>query len=109
MRQATITISGTYGGSIWMPAVVCAKRFETTVEADQTLREAVLQVLDDGDFQNCSIAEGTVGFARSLPDRRGFQRYHRRSMDMAVFRSIADCLASDDLADEILSCFGEDD
>ena len=107
MRQATITISGTYGGPIWMPACICAKRFKHTVAADDTLREAVLRVLNDGDFQSCSIAEGEVNFIRRLPDR--FHREHRRTLDISQFPSVADCVATGELLDGILCCFTEED
>ena len=51
-----ITVSGTLGGSIWMPAVTCGKYFELSnqqypfggLHGKATLRDMVLRATNDG-------------------------------------------------------------
>ena len=70
----TITLYGEVAGTIWMPAVECTKEFHlelTRIPRNSTtrtypgiaprsmeitcLRDALLHVTNDGDFQSCAI------------------------------------------------------
>lgn len=114
-----VTISGTIGGSIWMPAVVCTKEF--TANNDQwpynaytedgksvpaTLRDMVLGITRDGDFQSCSIVDATVAFERSrVVGKRTITTV--RYMDIREFPSVADCvveLDSEEYEDMVGCC-----
>ena len=72
--RTTITLYGEVAGHIWMPAVECTKGFRlelTRIPRDSTtrtypgiaprsmeitcLRDALLHLTNDGDFQSCAI------------------------------------------------------
>lgn len=66
--QTTITISGTLRGQIWMPAAETTKDFRETFTPDDRpfsrqwngLRDALLYVTNDGDFQACDIEYAVI-------------------------------------------------
>ena len=77
--RKTITLYGEIAGNIWMPAVECTKEFRLELNripcnsATRTypgiaprsmeitcLRDALLHITNDGDFQSCSIAWGVL-------------------------------------------------
>ncbi len=115
MIKTTITIHGAYGGRIWMPATMCAKPLNAKLRAsdsrkDDTLREAVLDILNDGDFQNCQLASDCfIRFTRQVPDAKGYCRRHTRMMDVTAFPSIADLIADAEASQEIYDCFADED
>lgn len=65
--QTTIRIYGEVKGTIWMPACECTKEFDNTYLYDPNtpdirqgnqidcLRDALLKITNDGDFQGCGI------------------------------------------------------
>lgn len=106
MKHTTteVQIIGTIGGRIWMPACVCSKQFkvsnleypytaltENGRSVKATLRDMILMVTNDGDFQSCLIADATVVFIRTVVTASGTIT-RRRAMDIRQFPSVADCV-----------------
>ena len=64
----SIKISGEVIGKIWMPSIECSKEFNVTFTPDNLpftsqwtgLRDAVLHITNDGDFQSCRINWASV-------------------------------------------------
>ncbi len=93
-----VTISGTYGGPIWMPMAVCSKYFKVSSQdysAGDTLRDIVLRLTGDGDFRSAVIADATVTFTRSRRTATGVVS-RVRHMDIRQFPSVADCVVEFD-------------
>ncbi len=86
MRK-TITLYGEVAGTIWMPAVECTKEFHlelTRIPRNSTtstypgiaprsveitcLRDALLHVTNDGDFQACAITWAVLEVSHSFGD-----------------------------------------
>lgn len=61
--ETTIHIFGTLIGTIWQPCDECEKEFDEVFSYDSKpftkqidcLRDALLHITNDGDFQHCSI------------------------------------------------------
>jgi hypothetical protein len=85
--RTKITLYGEIAGTIWMPAVECSKEFhlELTLipRASSTrtypgiapcsmqitcLRDALLHLTNDGDFQSCSITWATLEVSHCFGD-----------------------------------------
>ncbi len=87
--RTTITIYGEVAGQIWMPAVECSKPFRlelTRIPRHSTtrtypgiaprsmeitcLRDALLHVTNDGDFQSCAITWVVLEVSHYFGDER---------------------------------------
>lgn len=123
MKKTThtiITITGTVGGPIWMPSAICAKPFKYRSDdgsfacnrhsdnSKPTLRDIVLEVTNDGDFQSAEVADATVTIERRTDGQTGSVT-RRRSWDIRQFPSVADCVVGEgsDRYWEIVNCFSE--
>jgi hypothetical protein len=97
-----ITIRGFLVGPIWWPAgEECFKRFTYDVTREDqcsgsrgTLRDHVLAIIDDGDFQHCRVACGELAIEVRRSNGRTTYTKERR-WPLAHFSSIADCLRDD--------------
>lgn len=88
-----ITISGTKAGGIWWPSgALCSKDFDYRVREDESLRDAILSITNDGDFQSCNIVDATV-IATLYKNNRRITRYF--DIRSPLFPSIADCILSE--------------
>lgn len=98
MRASSVIIRGTLVGGIWWPiGAECYKplRYDATAEqrrtvGKMTLRDHVLSATNDGDFQSCRIADGTV----EVTVRRG-PRTRSRIFPLDMFPSVSDCVLLD--------------
>lgn len=107
--MSQITLHATYGGYIWMPQCVCAKSGQWILgdgpfQEDGSLRDVVLsKIVNDGDFQSASIADGVVEVRRQF-----LSGTRTRFFPLAMFKSISDCFADEGMTDRILTAaFGE--
>jgi hypothetical protein len=92
MRK-TITLYGEVAGTIWMPAVECTKEFRlelTRIPRNSStrtypwiaprsmditcLRDALLHVTNDGDFQSCSVTWAVLEVSHYFGDGTGRTR-----------------------------------
>jgi hypothetical protein len=97
-------ITGFLVGNIWWPVgAECWKdvRYrcqdeQARTEGKMTLRDHILRITNDGDFQSCVIAQGeiTITATRYDPERRTLCR-RSRSWPLDRFPSVADCLHDD--------------
>ncbi len=98
MRK-TITLYGEVAGQIWMPAVECSKEFRlelTRIPRDSTtrtypgiaprfmeitcLRDALLHLTNDGDFQSCAITWAVLEVSHYFGDEtRGTRTVRTRT------------------------------
>ncbi len=92
-----ITISGFLVGPIWMPPEECYKPFSYDLTREQarlqppgTLRDHILNITRDGDFQHCQIADGFLEITIHKPNRT-----RSRSFELDIFPSITDCIKTD--------------
>ena len=98
IAPSEITISGYVVGPIWWPTgAECYKPFtyHLTREDERftepgTLRDHVLAITRDGDFQHCEIADGFLEITIRKPGRS-----RSRVFELDIFPSIADCLKDD--------------
>ena len=98
MRHSKITISGFLVGPIWWPSgSECFKPFRHDVADKEsrwsdkgTLRDHILAITQDGDFQNCAIAQGEI-----VATRTNGRRTVTRSFPLDQFPSVRDCLHKD--------------
>ena len=96
-----VTLSGYVVGPIWWPAgAECFKPFTHSVTDEaprmgtRQLRDHVLAVMRDGDFQSTSIACGEVTIrSRSVVNGRTVVR--AKSVPLYKFPTLADCLHTD--------------
>ena len=116
-----VTVLGTVIGRIWMPATVCTKgvrrRFDMPIDRfapsyprgdwPGSLRDALLFVTSDGDFQSCKLADATIKVTRYNPTT-GTRRVRYWTVRGTVPKRIngeiprgyiADCLTNEDLFD----------
>lgn len=89
MRK-TITLYGEVGGTIWMPAVECTKEFHlelNRIPRNSTtrtypgiaprsmeitcLRDALLHLTNDGDFQSCAITWAVLEVSHYFDEANG--------------------------------------
>jgi hypothetical protein len=76
MKLKSVTLSGTKSGTIWMPACNAEKQFQEVFTTSHSpfhrdwtgIRDALLYITNDGDFQSCSISE-LYGVARWIDER----------------------------------------
>lgn len=76
IKEKWIEILGDYYGKIWMPMIECSKSFHVSTKdwpfndgQKWTLREILLKILNDGDFQSTSLTKDTMVI------------FHHRSID----------------------------
>jgi len=91
--RTTITLYGEVAGQIWMPAVECTKQFcleliriprHSTTRTYPgiaprsmeitCLRDALLHLTNDGDFQSCAITWAVLSVSHHLGDEAGGTR-----------------------------------
>lgn len=96
-----ITITGYLVGSIWWPAgAECWKDFHHSITDEaprmgtRQLRDHVLAILCDGDFQSASIAQGEVTIRQTRHDGR-ITTTRAKSIPLSKFPTLADCLHPD--------------
>ena len=79
MRYKTtlIEVIGEIEGLIWMPETECTKEFHEKFSHNEHepfkvhwtgLRDALLRITNDGDFQNAGIAQGCIKVTRTRED-----------------------------------------
>ena len=100
------TIYGYLVGTIWMPATECYRELEYTFvrhederknswqDAKKDLREAMLHITNDGDFQSCAVADGVL-CVRRVNEGQGRRSTRERTYDLARFPSVADMVRTD--------------
>ena len=98
-----VTLTGYIVGSIWWPAgAECFKEFSHSVTdgsprmGTRRLRDHVLAVISDGDFQSASIACGEVTI-RNVTTVNGRTMTRAKTVPLSKFGTLADCLHPDDL------------
>ena len=117
-----VRITGTIAGKIWMPAATCGKQFdvrrsqypfssyvdENGQSVRATLRDMILHVTNDGDFQSAQVIDATVTFERSTFENNR-TRIERRHYDIRRFPSVADMVAEEDSQEywDGVDCFAE--
>lgn len=116
-QNVTASIHCTIAGHIWMPSTLCWKdgiklEFgQGPWKFEGNLRDALLQITNDGDFQSCSVVDGSLKLTRTT--RLATSIITRtRHFDLAFFPSIADCLADEKAQEEYqdaLANYSDDD
>lgn len=91
-QDFSVEIVGNVKGTIWMPAVECTKDIREIARDDDTLRDTVLRVTNDGDFQSCDIEDAAVKVTLIKPNRRAVRWFDIRSR---LFPSVEDCLTKE--------------
>jgi hypothetical protein len=113
--RTKITITGELAGIIWMPAVECSKEFHlelTRIPRTSTtrtypgiaprsmeitcLRDALLHLINDGDFQSCSINWARLEVSHIFGDEsRGTRtvKVRTRTWELRGQGENADCFA----------------
>ena len=100
-----IRIYGELRGYIWMPNCECTKEFDVTFSDNPNepftrhwtgLRDALLHITNDGDFQSCAIDWGVVEISYYHNNRRD-----TRWFDIPVTPKTADCLYQ---GQEVIKC-----
>jgi hypothetical protein len=111
--KTRIKLYGEIAGEIWMPAVRCVKTFELNlirVSRNSTtltfpgiaprsmeitsLRDALLHLTNDGDFQSCGIAWGILEVSHSFGNEADTRSTIGRRTRVCTLRGIgqnADC------------------
>lgn len=87
-----VVLSGQIAGTIWMPAVECWKEFDYTLKDDDTFRDALLRITNDGDFQSCGITYGYLEVVRrnTVTGKRSTRQWELRGQG-----DNKDCFVSD--------------
>ena len=101
-RTHKFRISGFLVGPIWWPnGAECWKNLnydlsdmDSRFSDPGSLRDHILHATIDGDFQNCTIAQGELIATRHI-FKHGRQITESRSWPLDFFPSIADCLHPD--------------
>ena len=114
MRTKTkITLTGELAGTIWMPAVECTKEFHLElIRIPRTstirtypgimprsmeitcLRDVLLHLISDGDFQSCAINWARLEVSHTFGDEtRGTRRVRTRMWHLRGQGENADCFA----------------
>ncbi len=97
-----VTIEGYIIGNIWWPygetfekpVSISNRHYPFSLDDPPTLREMVLRVTNDGDFQSASLADDSaVIFRRVRETASGTKIQRMRIMAAGQFASIADCVA----------------
>jgi len=113
--RTKITLNGEVGGTIWMPAVECTKEFHLELiriprnSKTRTypgiaprsmeitcLRDALLQLTNDGDFRSCAITWARLEVSHYFEDelhRTGTASIRTRVWELRGTGQDADCFA----------------
>jgi hypothetical protein len=113
--QTKITLYGEIAGTIWMPAVECSKEFHLElIRIPRTsgtrtypgiaprsmeitcLRDALLRLINDGDFRSCSIVWAKLQVLHTFGDEsRGTRtvKVRTRTWELRGQGENADCFA----------------
>jgi len=95
MKTIDIQIQGEIQGSIWWPyGAICTKEFNKHFNYKQTafqypidcLRDALLHITNDGDFQHCEISFAVL----TVTKQKGFNKIIRERILQSIGRN-ADC------------------
>ena len=114
MANREVSITTGLVGRIWRPACICAK--DTTVKIGdkpwhydaKTLREALLHITNDGDFQSCVAVNGVLTITHTTT--RGSSTVKRtRQWPLDMFPSIADMVGNDEDLNDYYDAKGDDD
>lgn len=97
-----VTIHGYVVGPIWWPVGhECYKFFTYDLTREDkrfsepgTLRDHVLVITNDGDFQHCEIADGYLE-ATTTKEQGSTVTRKTRLFNLSIFPSIADCVKLD--------------
>lgn len=111
IRMREFSITGYVVGTIWMPAAECYKfvdyhfvrdeadKSSPWVDVHDNLRDAMLHITNDGDFQSCALADGLLTVTDKFFDQANGmiapRRTHSRSWAVANFPSVADMVKFD--------------
>jgi hypothetical protein len=98
MTKVEFTVTGYVVGPIWWPVgEECYKHFSYNLTCEDerftepaTLREHVLSITNDGDFQYSEIADGFLTATIRKPGRA-----RSRNFPLDMFPSIKDCIKDD--------------
>ena len=118
--HTSVEVRGIIAGRIWMPAATCGKPFKVLNQKyphragddlqneRATLRDMVLRVTNNGDFQSCQVIDAQVTFRRTVQTTTG-TKIRTRSMDIRQFPSVADCVVELESEEYFagLDCFAE--
>ena len=77
----TVTLVATLVGHIWMPSTICYKHVKTTKREDETLRDMLLRVTNDGDFQSCGLTDATL-YVEDVKIQGSTRRSKQRAWDL---------------------------
>lgn len=91
------TLHGYLVGPIWWPVgEECSKPLAPmAIDAATTLRDALSDATNDGDFQHCCIGDGYIETVATIhkPDGRTYRRTRMTALEDC--KSVADMVASD--------------
>ena len=112
--NVTIEVHARVIGRFWMPAALAYKDNRAVFSVDDRpftrqwsgMRDALLHLANDGDFQGAALADVQLTIKRELPTGNGYGvTYHRVNM---AARAIAD-LAADPAGIETVESFASDE
>ncbi len=95
MKTLSIKLVGCVYGRIWMPSIECEKEFTMCLSRTEdkpftrridSLRDALLSVTNDGDFQDCKIVEAFL----IVTKQKGFSQISR-TRELRGIGENADC------------------
>lgn len=90
-QSFSVEIMGRIGGSIWWPygyQGTIWKDFRHVCNDFSCLRDVILEITNDGDFEDCNIIEGTIKATLIKPNRRVVRYF---DLSLPLFKSIDDC------------------
>ena len=102
MKTIKIRIYGELQGPIWWPAgAICTKEFDLCCDYEDKpfrrqidcLRDALLHITNDGDFQNCEICFAVL----EITKQKGLSKIIRERILQGVGEN-ADCFVDDMIA-----------
>lgn len=86
-QNFSVKLNGVIYGDLWWSGEAW-KDVNATAKDDDTLRDLVLRVTNDGDFQGCDLtADSSITVTLIKPNRR-----ITRTFDINLFPSVADCI-----------------
>lgn len=92
-----VSINGTKRGLIWWPRMDAEKSFSYTPKEDETLRDAILRITNDGDFESCDVLLDTfveVTMIKATATST-LKRTRFFEINSPLFTSIQDCITED--------------
>lgn len=97
-QDFSVELRGTIYGSIWWSGNAW-KDVESRAHDDDTLRDLILRVTNDGDFQNTDLTQDSCLIVTLLKPNKRITRY----FDITLFDSISDCIGEKDSCELDLS------